>query len=225
MTCQELDARLDDWLDGQLPAASAVELEAHLAGCEGCRERERRLRLVLAHAAALPRSVTPPHDLWPGIERQIAARDHWGWLSRWTSPLVLAAAAVAVLAVAAVLWQGQQPAGVHTVVIPSASPTLQPVAAEGGALDPELEAAVRDYQAAANALFAALQQRQRSRAIAPADLARVQANLLVIDKAIAEVRAALVKDPANPELTRMLVATHRKKVDVLRRVFRLSTAL
>ncbi len=225
MTCQELDARLDDWVDGLLPPREAAEVEAHLAGCAGCREAERRLRLVLTHAAALPRSVTPPHDLWPRIERRIAAPNRLAWLGRWTSPMVLAAAAVAVLGIAAVLWQGRQPTRVQTAVIPSASPALQPVAAGGASLDPELEAAVRDYQAAANALFAALQQREQSRAIAPEDLARVQANLLVIDKAIAEVRAALVKDPANPELNRMLVATHRKKVDVLRRVFRLSTAL
>jgi hypothetical protein len=39
------------------------------------------------------------------------------------------------------------------------------------------------------------------------------------------VRQALVTDPSNPELNQMLVATYRKKVDVLRRVVRLSTAL
>jgi hypothetical protein len=37
------------------------------------------------------------------------------------------------------------------------------------------------------------------------------------------VRQALKKDPTNPELTRMLASTHRKKVDVLRRVVRFST--
>jgi hypothetical protein len=47
----------------------------------------------------------------------------------------------------------------------------------------------------------------------------------VIDRALAQVREALVKDPENRELNRMLVATHKKKVDVLRRVVRLSTAL
>jgi hypothetical protein len=39
------------------------------------------------------------------------------------------------------------------------------------------------------------------------------------------VRQALAKDPENPELNRMLVSTHRKKVDVLRRMVRLSTEL
>jgi hypothetical protein len=53
----------------------------------------------------------------------------------------------------------------------------------------------------------------------------VESNLEVIDRALAEVRGALAKDPESPELNRMLVATHRKKVDVLRRVVRLSTQL
>jgi hypothetical protein len=53
----------------------------------------------------------------------------------------------------------------------------------------------------------------------------VRANLEVIDRALAEVREALARNPQNPELNRMLVATHRKKVDVLRRVVRLSTDL
>jgi hypothetical protein len=39
------------------------------------------------------------------------------------------------------------------------------------------------------------------------------------------VREALVKNPSNPDLSRMLVSTHRKKVDVLSRVVKLSTAL
>ena len=80
-----------------------------------------------------------------------------------------------------------------------------------------------DYEAAANALLEALQQRRAQ--LQPETLAAVQANLEVIDRALAEVRQALAKDPSNPELSRMLVATHRKKVDVLRRVVKLSTAL
>ena len=86
-----------------------------------------------------------------------------------------------------------------------------------------LAAAEREYEDAAQALLEALQHRRT--ALPAEDLARVEANLQVIDRALAEVREALVKDPASPELNRMLVATHRKKVDVLRRVVRLSTVL
>ena len=75
MTCQELDLRLDDWLDGALSDAAAREVESHLATCEACRARERQLRQLLAHAAALPRSVAPPRDLWPEIAERIGS----GW--------------------------------------------------------------------------------------------------------------------------------------------------
>jgi hypothetical protein len=112
---------------------------------------------------------------------------------------------------------------VQTAVIPDAGQTgvFATRRAQGG-IDPRLVAMERDYQAAANALLGALQARKAG--LAPDTLASVERNLAVIDEALAEVRRALEKDPENPELNRMLVATHRKKVDVLRRVVKLSTA-
>lgn len=224
MTCQELDERLDDWLDGALPAPEAALVEAHLAGCASCRESERRLRQLLAHAAALPRSVSPQRDLWPDVERRIARPGGWAGFFGWGPSLGLAAAATVLAAVAALLWQTQTPAAVQTVEMPAPGPAFEAAAAQGAPVsDPVLAQAEREYEAAANTLLGALQQRQS--ALTPEDLARIQANLQVIDRALAEVRLALARDPGNPELNRMLVATHRKKVDVLRRVVRLSTAL
>lgn len=220
MNCQVLDERLDDWVDGALTPREAAEVEAHLASCPRCREEERRLRRLLAHAAALPRSVAPPRDLWPGVAERVERRRSWEWAAG-LGPWALAAAAAVVLTVSAVLWQAGGPARVRTVAIPAASPAATLVAGTGE--DPVLAAAERDYEAAANALLDALQQR-RGR-LAPETLAAVESNLEVIDRALAEVRRALAKDPESPELSRMLVATHRKKVDVLRRVVRLSTEL
>ena len=224
MTCQELDARLDDWLEGALTAGEGAEVEAHLAACPSCRESERRLRRLLAHAAALPRSVSPPRDLWPGVERRIARSGGWAGLVGWGPSLALAAAATVLAAVAALLWQVQAPAAVHTVSMPGPGPAFEAVSAQAAVVsDPVLAQAEREYEAAANTLLSALQQ--HGSALAPEDLARIQSNLGVIDRALSEVRLALAKDPGNPELNRMLVATHRKKVDVLRRVVRLSTVL
>ncbi|HSB60617.1 MAG TPA: hypothetical protein VLI67_02785, partial [Vicinamibacteria bacterium] len=84
-------------------------------------------------------------------------------------------------------------------------------------------AAEQEYEQAATALMAALQERREM--LSPETIASVEQNLEVIDRALAEVRAALERDPGNGELTRMLVSTHRKKVDTLRRVVRLSTTL
>jgi predicted anti-sigma-YlaC factor YlaD len=93
MTCHELDLLLDDWLDGTLAGAKARQLESHLAGCAPCRDRERQLRQLLAHATALPRSMAPPRDLWPGIAERIERGSTWSaFLASW-QPLALAARA------------------------------------------------------------------------------------------------------------------------------------
>jgi len=81
MTCEELRDHLDDWVDGGLPAPQAREAEAHLAVCPSCRRDEDELRQLLAHAAALPRSVAPSRDLWPAIAGRIEREHAWPWLS------------------------------------------------------------------------------------------------------------------------------------------------
>jgi hypothetical protein len=218
-----MDERLDDYVDGALSAAATAEVRAHLATCDACRGAERTTRRLLAHAAALPRSVAPPRDLWPEIERQVARETRFAAVFAWRRPVMLAAAATVVLGVlAALLWQSAPAPRVQTAAIPESTPLAVPAAMTPIA-DPALAEAVREYEDAAKTLLAMLEQRRGK--LADADIASVEENVAVIDHALAEVRAALAKDPVNPELNRMLVAKHRQKVDVLRRVVRLSTAL
>ena len=223
MTCQELDDRLDGWVDRTLPEEQKLEVESHLAECARCREEERQLRRLLTHAAALPRSVSPPRDLWPEISRKIERGRAWSWPRGSWQPALAVAAAVVVAVVAVVLEQ-QPPPPVHTVVIPTpvtgSRYSIRPASVQ---MDPSLIAMEQDYQAAANALLAVLQERRDD--LEPATLAGVERNLAVIDEALAEVHRALEKDPSRPELGRMLVSTHRKRVDVLRKMVKLSTAL
>jgi anti-sigma factor RsiW len=223
MTCATLDERLDGWVDGTLPEAERLEVESHLRSCPDCRERERGLRQVLAHAAALPRSVAPPRDLWPGIERRLRRGQTWSWAFLRPGPALALAAAAAVLAVAGTLLWERGPSAVHTVVIPGRGVEGGSVRPAAVGLDPGLVAVERDYQEASNTLLAALEKRKDG--LAPETLASVERNRAVIDEALAEIHRALEKDPASPELGRMLVWTHRKKVDVLRRAVKLSTAL
>ena len=224
MTCHEMNDRLDEWVDDTLPEAQRREVETHLATCAHCRQQEQDLRELLNHATALPRSVSPPRDLWPGIAERIERRRVWSWPRFEAWPPALAVAAAVVIALGAVLFGRPAPTPVHTVVIPS--PTiaegarLQPAAVE---MDPGLVAMENDYQAAANALMEALLERKDE--LEPETLERVQRNLAVIDEALAEVHRALEQDPNRPELGRMLVSTHRKRVDVLRKMVKLSTTL
>ena len=60
MTHPDVEAQVDAYLDGELAAGDAVELEAHLAGCPTCgRFRDDRLALRKALAARMPRLEAP----------------------------------------------------------------------------------------------------------------------------------------------------------------------
>lgn len=218
MNCAEALDRLDDFLDGELPEEVHREVESHLSTCAACREEARRLRSILAEARALPREMAPPRDLWPEIAREIGAgkvvSPAFGrktGLRSWMP--ALAAAAVAVAALSVVLMRG----GGGTDGGPGGGTTVPAAGASVALLDAE-----RGYAMAAEELLAALAERKDS--LSPETRESVERNLAVIDKALNEIREALQKEPKNPELNRMLASTHRKKVEVLRRVVRLSGA-
>src|SRR5206468_2694131 len=105
MTCDEVDGRLDDYADGSLSEGEFQEVELHLSTCAACREQERRLRLILAEARALPRELSPSRDLWAGVAQRIEA----GRRGRATWWLGLAAAAVLVGAVSVSLLRRSDP--------------------------------------------------------------------------------------------------------------------
>jgi anti-sigma-K factor RskA len=214
--CTEAAERLDDYLDGTLPRDEERRLERHLAECADCREEERTLRAIVAQASALPAERAPSRDLWPGIrERLVAGAPARGPLPfrAWGgSRPVLAAAAAVVIAVAG-SWLLRRPAG------PAEAPaTGTPVAAASAV--PDLLDVERDYARATTELLAALHARREE--LSPATVTLVEENLRSIDAALAEIRMALEGDPTNPGLTHMLASTHRRKVDVLQRVVRLS---
>jgi RNA polymerase sigma factor (sigma-70 family) len=221
MTCQELDLRLDDWLDGALAGDAAREVELHLAGCAACRERERQLRQLLAHAAALPRSVAP---------RATSGRDRRANRQR----LVLVARVGRARLPAARARRGRggscsgSPRSSHAAGARARShgddaglrarPRPQLVAGELR-LRSGLAQAEREYEeaAAGAARRAAAPPRRAARRGPGAGRVPSAGDR---PRASPRCREALVKEPDNPELSRMLVDTHKKKVDVLRRVVR-----
>jgi hypothetical protein len=188
-------------------------MELHIAGCAGCRAEERALRALLAHAAALPKEIAPPRDLWAGIDARLeTARPVWRrprLMAGWGAGL--AAAAGVVLALSAAL---HGPAGLRGA---SPLPSLVPAALRGE--DP-VAVAEREYARAAAELMAALEQR-RDR-LPPETLASVERDMRTIDAALAQVRRALASDPANPGLNHLLASTHQRKVEVLQQVLKLS---
>ena len=65
--------RLEEYFDGTLSPAAHREIEAHLAGCESCRDELSSLGALLDTVAELREKRTePPRDLWPDIATRIA---------------------------------------------------------------------------------------------------------------------------------------------------------
>ena len=219
MTCEQIRDRLDEYVDGDLPEAEFQEVELHLGGCSECRREERALRALIARAEALPEEMQPAQDLWPDIAARLRGPEGMRLVprtgvARWMGPMSLAAAAAVVIALSAALWTRGNVPGIARVA-PQGS--VQPIAmgASSVLLDSE-----RDYARATADLMAAIEAQKET--LAPETRAVLDANLKTIDDALAQVRAALVKDPGNSQLAHLLTSTHQKKVDALKRVVRLN---
>jgi len=63
---------LQDYLDGELSKSRSADVRAHLAECEACRTEIAALEELMRRAAGMQAKVSPPHDLWPGVQAAIA---------------------------------------------------------------------------------------------------------------------------------------------------------
>lgn len=222
--CWELDARLDEYVDGTLPLDERGALESHLEGCASCRETVQGLRGLQAEAAELPAELAPPRDLWPEIRETLAtapaaraATGGWrpaqgGW-RRWAT---LAAAAV-LLVVASVSLTLLFTGGSTGESAPTRA-AVEPPPEE--LILPGLQVVEQEY-ARATAELQDLLEESRDR-LAPETLQVVEKNLRIIDRAIEETRAALELDPGNSRLGRFLTAMYLQRVEVMRRAARVS---
>jgi hypothetical protein len=221
MTCEQAQTRLDEYVDGDLDEAAFQDMELHLAGCAECRGQERELRALIAAAADLPKEILPARDLWPEVAERLRGAEGARLVGRrggmaWRSPMAMAAAASVLVALTATLWvRGHRPPAVQATT----PGTLISVAAS---VDPgaDLLATEREYARATADLMAAIDSQKAG--LTPETREVLDANLRTIDEALAEVRAALPKDPGNGALTHLLTSTHQKKLDALQRVVRLN---
>lgn len=203
MSCAELRTRLDSYARGVLPPAETAAFEVHLTSCAACAALLEAAEGPPEQVGALPRSVEPSADLWPGIRGRLSRER--GAARRITLPgWLLAAAAVLLVAVSstATVLLLHRPGGTPAV----AASALAPLEVQ--------------YAAAAAELSSAL-DRARGR-LAPGTIAVIERNLAVIDSALAESRRALAGDPGNATLERLVIAAWRQKMDLLRRAAALS---
>jgi anti-sigma-K factor RskA len=218
MTCAELDVRLADYLNDALSAAERAAVDAHLATCARCAGVLAALDEVPAASPKLP-VLAPKHDLWSGIAERIEPRvltlgerpARAAAPKNYRAARLLAAAIILVTGTALITRQAmlrpEPPAPAAVAANPGGSLMITPVADRH-------EQLIRTYDAEIQQLDSAVRLRRNQ--LDTTTVKIIEKNLLVIDKAIMESRAALAKDPKSHFLNEQLTRVLDQKVGLLR---------
>lgn len=206
---EEWTDQLSAYLDDELPPEGRRAVESHLADCGPCRRVLADLRAVSAWAPGYE-GRPPARDLWPRIAEGIEASRAVPFPAargRRFSLAQMAAAALLMSALSAgAVWLALGRSGVEApaVVATADSPLAVPAALLD---DPAYDAAVSDLMAVLSAGRGRLDS---------ATVRIIEANLQVIDMAIAEARAAIVADPSNAYLATRIRSNMQRKLVLLR---------
>jgi len=227
--CPERE-HLQDLVDGYLTREEAERVSTHAATCPACTAEIKEMETLLNRLESLPASTEPGRDLWPAIRAGIEntpdeqtektvipmpePRRLFSPSSTWIGWGGLAAAAVLALVFGLRAPEteppvpGEGPAQARVRTSPSSASMVALMA-----LETETQSAGREVMAAYTA------RQVRLHPTTEDDLSR---SLRLMDKAIAETRAALQEDPGNPGLTARLTDRYEQKLKLLRRMMRLS---
>lgn len=202
--------RLSEYLDGELSVEERRACEGHVAACPVCAAVLTDLRDVVARAQRLE-DRPPARDLWAEVADRVRAPRRRR--IAFSVPQLLAASLALVVVSAGTAWLATS---VGRDARPSGAAVLaaeQPVA---------VLAALPGYDAAVADLERVLEERRSQ--LDPATVRVLDENLAVIDQAIAEAYAALVRDPASQYLSQHLAETMWRKVRLLRRAAEFAVA-
>ena len=221
--CERFADALAAMVDETLERRDRRRVDAHLAGCEACRELLADLRAIRSLAATLE-PIEPPAHVWHDVRRRVAAEGRtprvaaWWW-SRWSfgsaRPIraaglwsrwsvggtALAAAAGIVLAIVLV----ENPDPVRSPASDTPGGAVRP-ASGLGPFEPAYVSAIRDLEQLAGARAPVL----------PAVQTVLAGNLAVVERAIAESRSAVEAAPGSAVARDRLRAGLARKLALLR---------
>ena len=199
--------------------------ERHRADCAECTTVWAELEQISASAAALP-LLTPSRDLWAGIDARLDKRVAAPLATRWSRSTMLRVALAASMLIAVtsgITWQLATSATDSAPTVAAGStPAVRAPDGAPSTID-GVESGVRlvKYDEEFRAIdteIAAMQRLLETRrsTLDSATVAVLERNLAVIDNAIAESRAALLKDPASQFLATQLSRSYTTKLTLLR---------
>lgn len=224
MTCHDAAPLLSDYLDATLAGDVRTAVSAHLETCPACRTVVTDLDRIRAAARTLG-PVTPPAHLWMEIAGRLrleqgagagasrptptptppirARQETWQWLGLAAALLLVT---TAVYVVSRPVAGPVTPASVSTAGNASAPPTVETIG-------DTLQRAQAEYERA----IAQLEELVRSgdATVSAAAMETLQRNVITIDSAIAESRAALTDNPASQPARTSLFEALGNKVHLL----------
>lgn len=209
------EAERQDAAEASTPPEQQARVDDHLRQCESCASDVARVRQLMTHVREAPPPVDAGSDLWPEIRSRIerdkvislsipepAAADRTRWWARalWLAG-ALAAALILVVALPASRGKGKASA---PAIAPSANSDVM-LAAD----------TARAYEREAQYLLNELEMRRAM--MPPRTATSIDRDLQIIDRAIAELKDAIARDPNNPALRRLLASSYKQKVELLKR--------
>ena len=218
MNCIECEKRLDDYVDGLLSPETARSVSEHLADCPSCSTSFEELRLLQKASEQIPREIEPPTDLWPEIIRRIDVSPHSMSSRRATraaiEPWLQLAAVISLVAIG--LWV--------SISLSTSRPNPR-TTRQAQAVDPspswlaEQADRARAEDRTMLAKIDLIQTIERRRGVLDAaTVQQIEADRLVIDRAIGEIRAALRDQPENRSLKMALAARYQQEIRLLQRI-------
>ncbi len=173
------------------------------------RSNDGRNRRVVQALHELPQALEPPRDLWPDIARALAEQapqQRQIGLRGQRRVLASLAASLALIALGVLLGRGLPLQNEGVVASAGVTSDATPFLRTALRADPRLAALRTDLLS---------QAEQRLSAMSPQERAKVVASLAALRRSMAEIEAAMGREPANALLQELLVDTYQEEMRVL----------
>jgi Putative zinc-finger len=214
MTCADFNDAIQELVDGTLTGTRRQELEHHLSSCPSCTALVEELLIMRRAARSLP-EMTPPDRVWERLAPVVATTAQQGesrFLRRERIVVPLAIAAVLLAAVLITLVMHKLPQETPPASQQATAPAPASQVPDLGSIEAEMRQAEAHYENAIQKLEALAKDQQ---VLDPRVATDLKKNLVVIDQAIGESRAALQAQPTNERAQESLFEAFRSKINLL----------
>jgi anti-sigma factor RsiW len=216
MTCVKATEQIQELLDGTLGPIRTAELRQHLDECAACRSLHDDLQRVRDVAAGLE-PLEPPDHVWIQVAGRL--RQEGRVADRVERPLPGAHPAWFAIAAALVLAVGLS---LYFVIADRSGGTAPETAVAGGnaPASDAVQSGVEDLQKAEQLLQSGVAKLREGlgsgdQALPPAVATTLDANLQILDRAIAESSQALQEQPQNVAARTSLFDALQRKISLL----------